>query len=94
MAEDLDVNTDVLLGIASRFDDTSREIDELRLPNAVDGGIASGDIHVLLAELSLDLAEIASGMDAMSRQLVATRQLYVDRDERAAEAIILSGDAG
>lgn len=93
MAEHLDVNTDVLRTIARSFDDTSRQIDELSLPGGVDGGIASGDILALLADVSLDLADIAEGMDGMAQHLFDTRSLYIDRDEEAAEAIFMAGGA-
>ena len=93
MAEHLDVNTDVLHGIAGRFDVASHEVDELSLPDAVDGGIASGDIHLLLADVSLDLAELAGGLDAMSQLLLDTQQLYLDRDEHAAETLIMVAGA-
>ena len=57
----------------------------------VDGGIASGDIFALLADVSLDLAEIAGGLEAMSQQLSETQRLYIERDEDAAEALFLAG---
>lgn len=94
MADHLDVSPEVLQGIAGAFDDRSREVDELTLPGTVDGGIASGDILVLLADLSLDLADIAGGMGAMSQQLIETRKLYINQDEDAAEALFMVGGAG
>lgn len=91
MADHLDVDTEVLRTIASGFDETSRRVDELSLPAGVDGGIATADVLVLLSDLSLDLADIAGGMDAMSQQLLDTRQLYLQSDEDAAEGIFLAG---
>lgn len=92
MAENLDVNPDVLRTIAGSFDATSGEVDELSLPGGVDGGIASGDILVLLADVSVDLAEIAGGLDVMSQQLLETRQRYISCDEGSAEVIGMVGD--
>lgn len=91
MAEHLDVDPAVLEGISRSFDDESLAVDQLTLPGDVDGGIASADILLLLAELSLDIGSIAGGMHTMALQLSETRRLYVESDAEAAEAIFLAG---
>ncbi|WP_010541283.1 hypothetical protein [Dietzia alimentaria] len=91
MADHLDVDPAVLSEIAVSLDEASLQVDELSLPGGVDGGIASGDIFALLADVSLDLAEIAGGLEAMSQQLSETQRLYIERDEDAAEALFLAG---
>lgn len=91
MADHLDVAPEVLRGIAAGFDDRSREVDELTLPAGVDGGLASADILLLVAEVSADLGQLAGGLEAMSRKVLDSRQLYLDSDAAAAEALFLAG---
>ena len=94
MADHLDVDPAVLSEIAVSFDDRSRDVDEAVLPDGVDAGIATADVLLLLGDLSSDLGEIAGGMAAMSVQLSDSRQLYLDADADAAEAVFLAGGGG
>ncbi|WP_010541279.1 hypothetical protein [Dietzia alimentaria] len=94
MADHLDVDPAVLSEIAVSFDDRSRDVDEAVLPDGVDAGIATADVLLLLGDLSADLGEIAGGMAAMSVQLSDSRQLYLDADADAAEAVFLAGGGG
>ena len=94
MADRLDVDPAVLSEIAVSFDDRSRDVGEAVLPDGVDAGIATADVLLLLGDLSADLGEIAGGMAAMSVQLSDSRQLYLDADADAAEAVFLAGGGG
>lgn len=94
MAGQLDVEPEVLRSIADSFDGVSRHVDELSLPDGVDGGIATADILLLLADLATDLGSIAGDMQSMSHRLAQTRTLYLESDADAAEAIFLAGSGG
>lgn len=91
MAEHLDVDPEILRSIGESFDEASLAVDVLRLPEGVDGGIASADIALLVSALSLDLGTIAGGMDAMSQAVLESRRLYLECDAEAAENIFLAG---
>ena len=94
MADHLDVDPAVLSEISVSFDETSLQADEAVLPDGADAGIATADVLLLLGDLSADLGEIAGGMQAMSVQLSDSRQLYLDSDAAAAEAVFLAGGGG
>lgn len=91
MAEHLNVDTEALRSIAASFDDASIDVDQLALPVAVDGGIATTDIDLLLSMLSSELGAVAGGLDIMTQRLIESRQHYIDSDNEAAEAIFTAG---
>lgn len=93
MADHLDVDTDVLNAIGNSLDDVSELVEVVSIPHSVDGGKAGPEIELFIADLLIDLSSLASGTHAMSLRLHETRQLYIDRDIEAAEALFLPGDS-
>lgn len=94
MADRVDVDPEVLAEISTSFDERSREVDEVVVPEGVDAGVATADVLLMLAELSSDLGEIAGGMAAMAVQVGNSRRLYLEADDEAAEALFLAGGGG